>query len=102
MYQRVDAQTFRQLADALAQRTKVSVRIYAGGTAWGHSVAKRLQGIFIEDAKNNGSSPMSASFDGFEGTDDENWYIYNFSLTDIQNKTLIHHVQLTRFKEDEV
>lgn len=45
---------------------------------------------------------MSASFDGFEETEEENYKLFKFSLTDIQNKSLIHHAQLTRFKEEEV
>jgi hypothetical protein len=102
LYHRIDAGTFRELADALVRQQKVVVKIFSSSPSWGNSVAKRVQSIFIEDAKKNASSPMSASFDGIEETGEENWGLYKFSLADVHNKSLIHHAQLTRFKEEEL
>lgn len=102
MYHESRVDTFQELASELRRYKKLSIRIYSDSPSWGNSVAMRVQSIFLEDAKQNGGSPMSASYDGFEELKGERYNLFKFSLTDVENKSLIHHARLTRFKEEEL
>jgi hypothetical protein len=103
MYKTLELQTFNQLAQALMEHQKVAVKVYSSSPGWGATIARRLQSIFIEEAKRTGGSPMSASYDEFEKLEnEEGMNLFKFSLSDIKNKALIHHAKLTRFKEEEL
>jgi hypothetical protein len=103
LYHNSDVKTFNHLAESLIQHIHVAVPIASKSETWGHFVAGQLQTMFINDSTSKGTTPFSASYDGFEEIEGETEVrLFKFSLENVTNKSIIHHAKLISFKEEEL
>lgn len=101
LHQIAKIQTYKQVAKSLLKNNKISIPIYAYSDETFHEIARKAEKILNTESKQNGSSPMTVSFDGSEPYDG-NVVFARFTLHNSTNKARIHHVGLTRFKEEDL